>query len=178
MGTTSVVKVEASHNSGVSFTSAFTVSQSITDSWAPQVSVWGNLMYVAWRSNPGSSNSQEYVAVSTNAGNSWSTPIAIGATGRDNQWPFTIAVSGQNTTFIMWSEKVRATTSSPWQTLVSYSSDNGTTWTLLPSLSTTPSSGAQPEMDIATGAISAFSSHGFAVWQNNATTSQIEFAVS
>ena len=176
-GSSSVIKVEASHNSGVTFTSPFTVSQTITDSWAPMVNVWGNLMYVAWRSNPGSFNSQEYVAVSNDAGVSWGTPIPIGVSGRDNQWPFTIAISGQST-FIMWSEKVRATSTSPWQTLVSYTSDNGSTWTLLPSLSTTPSSGAQPEMDIATGAISAFSSHGFAVWQNNATASQIEFAVS
>ena len=123
-GTNSVVKVEASHNSGVTFTTPFTVSATITDSWAPMVGVWGNLMYVAWRSNPGSFNSQEYVAVSKDAGVTWSAPIPIGVSGRDNQWPFTIAISGNNT-FIMWSEKVRATTTSPWQTLVSYSANNG-----------------------------------------------------
>jgi hypothetical protein len=176
-GNNSVVKVEASHNSGVSFTTPFTVSASITDSWAPMVGVWGNLMYVAWRSNPGSFNSQEYVAVSKDAGVTWISPIPIGVGGRDNQWPFTIAISGNNT-FIMWSEKVRATTTSPWQTLVSYSANNGSSWTLLPSLSKTPTSGAQPENDIATGAISTFSTHGFAVWQNNQTTPQVEFAVS
>ena len=119
-----MIKVEASHNSGVTFTSPFTVSQTITDSWAPMVNVWGNLMYVAWRSNPGIFNSQEYVAVSNDAGVSWGTPIPIGVSGRDNQWPFTIAISGRNT-FIMWSEKVRAISTSPWQTLVSYTSDNG-----------------------------------------------------
>ncbi|MDA4111681.1 MAG: glycoside hydrolase [Thaumarchaeota archaeon] len=170
------VYVEASHNSGVSFTPTFNVSSTITNSWAPMVNVWGNLMYVAWRSNPGSSNSQEYVAVSTNAGTSWGSPIAIGVSGRDNQWPFTVAISGNNT-FIMWSEKVKTTTTN-WQTLVSYSSNNGSTWTLLPSLSTNPSAGAQPENDIATSSIAAFSSHGFAAWQNNATISQIEFASS
>ena len=87
-GSSSVIKVEASHNSGVTFTSPFTVSQTITDSWAPMVNVWGNLMYVAWRSNPGSFNSQEYVAVSNDAGVSWGTPIPIGVSGRDNQIAF------------------------------------------------------------------------------------------
>ena len=130
------------------------------------VNVWGNLMYVRGEVILDISIPQEYVAVSNDTGvYLGDSEVPIGVSGRDNQSQFAYAISGQST-FIMWSEKVRATSTSPWQTLVSYTSDNGGPWTLLPSLSTTPSSGAQPEMDIATGAISAFSSHGFAVWQN------------
>ena len=176
--TTSQVYIVTSTNSGKTWTKATLLSSTVPNSWAPMVNVTGNVEYVAWRSNPGSSSSQEYVSASTNAGVSWSTPVAIGITGRDNAWPFTVTAS-LNNAFIMWSEKVNTIASSDdWQTLVSYSNNNGSTWTLLPTLTTSKASAAAPENDVATGAISAFSSTGFAVWQNNATSSQIYFSSS
>jgi len=82
----------------------------------------------------------------------------------------------------MWSEKVNSVASSKaWQTLAVEGSLSGTTWTWSIPVSltgTNPTFGAQPEQDIATGAISSSSSAAYAVWQNNATTSQIYFSVS
>jgi len=173
---TSKVYIVTSTNNGKTWTKATLLSSSVPNSWAPMVNVTGNVEYVAWRSNPGSANSQEYVSTSTNAGVSWSTPVAIGVAGRDNSWPFTVAVS-LNNAFIMWSEKTNTKSSSnDWQTLVSYSNNNGSTWTSLPTLTTSKASAAAPENDVATGAISAYSTNGFAVWQNNATKSQIYFS--
>jgi hypothetical protein len=130
--------------------------------------------FIGWRTFPGGSSSQEYVAVSTNTGSTWGAPIAIGIANRDNSWPFTVPASGSNV-YIMWSEKVN-TKNNDWQTLVSYSSDDGTTWSLPVSLSTSPVSGAQPEQDIATGAIASSGSTAFAAWENNQTTTQIYFS--
>jgi hypothetical protein len=116
------------------------------------------------------------VSVSKNAGSSWSAPIAIGVTQRDNEWPFTVASSGSYT-YVMWSEKLNTIRgNNDWQTLVSYSSDGGSVWSAPISLSTSRTTGAQPEQDIATGAIASVGANAFAVWQNNQTTSQIYFS--
>ncbi len=98
------VYVTTSTNSGKTWTAKFLLSSTVPNSWAPMLGILGNTEYVAWRSNPGSSNSQEYVSVSTNAGVTWSTPTAIGFAGHDNSWPTQVSVSGQYA-FIMWYER-------------------------------------------------------------------------
>ena len=175
----SVIEAVYSTNGGSTFSKTVTVSTGTTDAWGPMVNISGSTFFIAYRTNPNESTSQEYVVVSTNAGGTWSSPTAIGIASRDNEWPFTVAASGNNI-YIMWSEKVNTVKSNTdWQTLVSYSSDNGASWSTPPtSLTSTVVSGAQPEQDIATGAIASTGATAFAVWQNNQTTSQIYFSVS
>ncbi len=148
------------------------------DSWAPMLGLQGNTAVVAWRTNPGGSLSQEYVSTSSNAGITWSNASAIGIVNRDNEWPFTVSIS-DGSVFIMWSEKVQSSSSSTaWQTLISYSSDGGMTWTSPVSLTNSAASGSHSEQDIATGSISSFGTTAFAAWQNNSTTPQVYFASS
>ena len=71
------------------------------------------------------------------------------------------------------------TKNNDWQTLVSYSSDDGSTWSLPVSLSNNGvQSGAQHEQDIATGSIASYGTSAFAGWENNQTTTQIYFSNS
>jgi hypothetical protein len=175
-GKTSRINAVYSTNSGTTFSKTTDLSTSTTDAWAPMVNISGTNFYVAWRTNPNESTSQEYVDVSANTGSTWSGPTAIGIASRDNAWPFTVAASGSNV-YIMWSEKLNSILGgTDWQTLVSYSSDGGSTWSTPVSLSTSSTLGAQKEHDIATGAIASSGSLAFAVWQNNQTDSQIYFS--
>lgn len=177
-GSSSQVYVASSQNYGMTWTNAMPLSSQETDSWAPMIGIQGNTAIVAWRTNPGGTLSQEYASSSTNGGATWGSAVAIGIAQRDNEWPFTVSVS-DGSTFVMWSEKTNAITSSTdWQTLVTYSSDNGTAWTSPVSLTNSQASGAHPEQDIATGAISSFGTQAFTVWENNASTPQIYFSAS
>lgn len=175
-GNKSAIEAVYSTNSGATFSKTTTLSTGTTDAWAPMVNISGNSFFIAYRTSPNESTSQEYAVVSTNAGATWSSPVSIGEANRDNAWPFTVASSGSNI-YIMWSERINTVkTDNSWQTLVVYSSDDGTTWSSPVSLSTSTTTGAQPEQDIATGAITSVGPTAFAVWQNNQTTSQIYFA--
>lgn len=177
-GASSVIDYVFSTNSGVSFSSKGVLSMATPNAWAPMVNISGNTFYVAWRTNPNQSTSQEYVDVSSNLGSSWSGPRAIGVANRDNSWPFTIASSG-STTYIMWNEKLNTVLGNgDWQPLVASSSDGGATWSTPVSLASKATLGAQPEQDIATGAIASMGATAFAVWENNQTTSQIYFSDS
>jgi hypothetical protein len=175
---TSQVYAASSQNYGATWTSAILLSSEIPDSWAPMLGVQGNSAIIAWRTNPGGSLSQEYVSSSQNGGLTWSNATAIGIANRDNEWPFTVSISNDSA-FIMWSERVQKSSSSTdWQTLISYSSDNGTTWSPPVSLTSSAASGAHSEQDIATGAVSSFGTQAFAAWQNNASSPQVYFASS
>jgi len=175
---TSTIYAASSQNYGQTWTGAIELSSAQPDSWAPMLGLFGNTSVITWRTNPGGSLSQEYVSSSSNGGLTWSNVTAIGIANRDNEWPFTVSISG-GSVYIMWSEKVQSSSSSSdWQTLIAYSSDNGSTWTSPVSLTSSAASGAHAEQDIATGSISSFGTAGFAAWQNNATTSQIYFASS
>jgi hypothetical protein len=125
------VYVTTSTNSGKTWTAKYLLSSTVPDSWTPMLGILCHTMYVAWRSNPGSSNSQEYVSVSINAGAKWSTPAAIGFSGHDNSWPTQVSVSGSYA-FIMWSERTRPKASSPWDAVVQESNNNGTSWLASP----------------------------------------------
>lgn len=158
------------------------LSPGVNDSWAPMLGIQGSQVVIAWRTNPGGTLAQEYIVASNNAGVSWSAPLNIGLPSRINAWPFTVSVSNGNV-FTMWSEKVNSNNASTaWQTLAEYGSYNGSAWSFSsPPTSLTgsnPTFGAMPEQDIATGAIIASSTNAYAVWQNNATTSQIYFSAS
>jgi len=177
-GHTSQIYTTVSNNNGLSWSTPLVISGAFKDAWAPIVSAWGNTAYVAWRTNPGSSSSEEYVTVSQNAGGTWSTPLAIGEAGHDNEWPFNIAVYGNNA-FIMWGEQANATLNL-WQPMVAYSGNSGLTWTVS-NLMSGPDTGISAEADISTGFITAYGSTTFAVWQNataGALNSQIYFASS
>jgi hypothetical protein len=176
--TASQVYVASSQNYGATWTSAMLLSSQIPDSWAPMLALQGNTSIIAWRSNPGGSLSQEYSSVSQNAGLTWSNATAIGIVNHDNQWPFTVALSGSSA-FVMWSEKVQSNSASAdWQTLITYSSDGGNTWTSPISLTNSALSGAHAEQDIATGSVASFGTHAFVAWQNNASSPQVYFASS
>jgi len=181
-GNSSKIYAVSSQNYGATWTTTpSNLSPGVNDSWAPMVGISGNNVVIAWRTNPGGTLSQEYVVTSSNAGKTWTAPVNIGITSRDNAWPFTVAISG-NTAYIMWSEKVNSVSSSTaWQTLVVEGTLSGTTWSWSTPVSLTgsnPTLGAQAEQDIATGAISSNGATAYAVWQNNATTSQIYFSAS
>lgn len=180
-GNQSQIYAVSSQNYGETWSKAATLSTGVNDSWAPMVGIQGNDVVIAWRTNPGGTLSEEWLATSTNAGETWNAPVNIGVANRINAWPFTVSVT-DGSTFIMWSEKINSdNASTAWQTLVVYGSLNGTTWSWTAPTSLTgsnPTFGAQPEQDIATGAIIASSTNGYAAWQNNATTSQIYFAAS
>ncbi len=145
------------------------------------IGMQGSNVVIVWRTNPGGTLSQEYLVTSSNAGLKWTAPVNIGMTTRDNAWPFTVTISG-NTAYTMWSEKVNSvSTSKAWQTLAVEGSLSAGVWTWSAPVSltgSTPTFGAQAEQDIATGSIFSSSSAAYAVWENNATTSQIYFSVS
>lgn len=181
-GTSSKIYAVSSQNYGASWSkSPSTLSSAMNDSWSPMIGIEGENVVIAWRTNPGGTLAQEYVATSSNGGVSWTAPVSIGIPQRINAWPFTVTLSGDNA-YIMWSEKVNSvSTSTAWQTLVVYGSLSGTTWSWSAPVSLTGSNpilGAQPEQDVATGAISSYGTSAYAVWQNNATTSQIYFSTS
>jgi len=172
-GNKSVVHVITSTNSGKTFTSPFLLSSAVPDSWSPMTGIFGNTEYVAWRSNPGSSNSQDYVSVSLDAGKTWSSATAIGVSGRDNSWPVTVSATS-STAFIEWSQRTGTSSSSPWQTNVVEGTNNGSSWT-----TPTRLGGSVSESDIATAAISSFGSTVFAVWTNTTASgnTQVYFSL-
>lgn len=161
--TDSVVKVSVSTNSGTSFSAANVISTSTPDAWAPMTSVVGNNFYVAYRTYPGSANSQEYFSMSTGGG-TWSTPLAIGMAGRDNSWPVTVAANPQ-AIFVAWYLKTGTLSTSPWEAVGVESTDGGTSFTspivFGPSLD---------ESDVATQAISSNGQTMFMVWANTSST--------
>lgn len=153
---TSQVYAVTSKNSGETWATWY-LSKGISDSWAPMTGIGGDTFYVAWRTDPGTVNSQEYVTSLT--GGTWTTPTAIGFTGKDNQWPFTIAASGSDA-FVMWDY---ASTSSTWYAATAFTSNGGASWTTF-TLSSS-SSQAVREGDIATGAAAISGSTGYFIWQ-------------
>jgi hypothetical protein len=173
-GTASVVEVISTTNAGKTWTSSFTLSASIPDSWAPMTGIFGNTQYVAWRSHPGSSSSQEYVSVSTDAGKNWSSPITIGIARHDNSWPVTVATVS-STAFIAWYEKTGTSSSSLWQAVAVEGTNNGTTWS-----SPIVLGHSLPESDVATEAISTNGTQMFAVWTNTTVSgnTQVYYATA
>jgi len=171
--TDSDVYVTTSTNSGRTWTPKFLLSSAVPDSWAPMLGIIGNTEYVAWRSNPGSDNSQEYVSVSLDAGSTWSAATAIGFAGHDNSWPTQVSVSGTNA-FILWYERTGSTSSSPWQAVVQKSTNTGTKWLSSPLIL----GGSLAESDVATAAVSSNGATMFAVWTNTTSSgnTQVYFA--
>jgi hypothetical protein len=146
--------------------SVLNVSQSISDSWAPMTAISGTTLYVAWRSHPGSSSSQEYISVNT-AG-TWSTPKAIGVSGHDNEWPFTIVAGGSDAS-VVWAYATGSGTSGTWDEVAASTTNNGGSWTAPVVLGTTV-----PENDIATGAAAMSGTTPYFVWQTS--TGTIDFS--
>ena len=170
-GSTSIVGLATSTNSGTSFTSAFTLSSKTPDAWAPMTGISGNTEYVAYRTNPGSANSQEYAAVSLNAGKTWSTPVAIGIAGRDNSWPVTVPTDG-STAFIAWYVTTGTSVSGPWEAVAVETTTSGSSWSAPVVLG-----GSLGESDVATQAISSNGGVLFAVWANTVSgTNQVFFS--
>lgn len=163
-GNASVVRLITSTNSGRTFSAVRTLSTSVPNSWAPMTAIFGKTEYVAWRSNPGSSNSQEYVSVSLNSGATWSTPAAIGVSGRDNSWPVTVATTS-STAFIAWYERTGTSRTASWQALAVEGTNNGSAWT-----TPTVLGHSLAESDVATEAISTNGPTMFAVWTNTSST--------
>lgn len=169
------VYLTTSTNSGKTWTAKYLLSATTPDAWAPMLGLYGNIEYVAYRTNPGSSQSQEYASVSLNAGVSWSTPVAIGFAGHDNSWPTQVAVSDAGTTaFVMWYERTGTSSSSPWQAVAQETTNSGTTWLPSPLVL----GGSLAESDVATAAISSYGLTMFAVWTNSTSSGrdQVYFA--
>ena len=106
----------------------------------------------------------------------------IPSKGSDTSFPFTVATSDGQNVFVAWSQQI---ISGYWVMRIAYSSDGGTTWTSTPSspASSTVSQNSAGEAgnnnDVATGAISAFGTHCYVVWQYaNGASNQIYFARS
>jgi hypothetical protein len=163
-GSASVVRVITSTDSGKTFSKPFEISSAVPNSWAPMTGIFGNTEYVAWRSHPGSSLSQEYVSVSLNAGGTWSSASVIGISGHDNSWPVTVA-STSSSAFIAWYERTGSTSTAPWQAVIVEGTNNGSSWT-----TPTRLGGSIAETDVATAAVSAFGSTAFAVWTNTTSS--------
>jgi hypothetical protein len=161
-GNASQVFITSSSNSGSTFSKPFAVNT--PQAWAPMIGVFGNTEYVAYRTNPGSVNSQEYVVVSTNGGASWSSPIAIGNAGEDNSWPTQVAVNSSSA-FILWYVHTKAASSAPWEAVAVEGQNNGSSWSAPIVLG-----GSLAESDVATAAIASFGSTAFAVWTNTTSS--------
>ncbi len=156
---TSVINIAYSNDAGATWHIVHNFQGSI-NAWAPMPMVYGNDFYIPWRTDPGSSNSQEYVAVSTNAGSTW-TLHTIGLADKDNEWPF-YTYAYQSEAFIMWAYQP-----SPgvWYPVVSYTTDNGATWSTPDNLGTTSASHIVPEQDTATGSMVGSGATIFTAWQ-------------
>ncbi len=137
-----------------------------------------NNAYIAWHNNPGASNSQIWLITTTNGGATWSTPRSLSGLGHRVGWPFNVSVSGSSI-FIMWGTQLGT---NRWSAFATYSGDGGATWTAPPGIdvSNNPSGTAAMENDAATGSLAGFGTHGFAIWQYNATAtnSQVYFSAS
>jgi len=170
-GNNSVVNAEVSTNSGISFTKK-SISTATPDAWSPMTAISGTNEYIAYRTFPGSANSQEYVAVSNNSGVTWNAPVAIGVAGRDNSWPVNVAVS-DNHAFIAWYQKTGTLSTSTWVSVVSESTNNGTTWSAPISLGQ-----SLAESDIATQSIASFGNTAVIAWVNvtSSLNNQVYFA--
>ena len=139
----------------------------LLDAWAPMTGISGNTEYVAYRTNPGSANSQEYAAVSLNAGKTWSARWSIGSPGATIHWPVTVPTDG-STAFIAWymttgHQCVRSLGSS-WR---SRRLPAGRGWSAPVVLG-----GSLGESDVATQAISSNGGVLFAVWVNTVSGNQ------
>jgi len=158
-----------------------TANFSLVDVWAPQIGAFDNSAWIAMQQHPGSSASQIYLFASTDGGTSWSAPISLSgapAPGRDTSFAFTIATSDGKNVFAAWSQQLAP---GHWVLLVSYSADDGSSWTAAPGInvSKNPSGEAGNNSDVANAAISAFGTHCYAVWQfMKGASSQIFFASS
>lgn len=171
-GNKSVVGIATSINSGTTFSGASTLSTTTPNAWSPMTGISGNTEYVAYRTDPGSSASQEFVSVSLDAGKTFASPIAIGIAGRDNSWPVTVPTNGP-IAFVAWYVKTGASSSSSWEAVAVETTNSGASWSSPIVLGRSLS-----ESDVATAAISSNGGTLFAVW-TNATSSgnnQVFFA--
>jgi hypothetical protein len=181
-GNTSQVYVTSSNNNGTTWSTPLLLSSDFTNSWQPMGWAVGNESWIAMQTNPRSSGqSQEYVYTTTNAGATWSSPVSLSgppSKGTDTAFPFTAASSDGQNVFIGWSQQL-----SPgyWVFRVSYSSNGGSTWTSAPGIDVSQNNAgeASNNNDLATGAIAAYGTQCFAVWQyENGATNQIYFSFS
>lgn len=169
-GNNSQVFITTSPNNGKTFTTPFAVNTA--QAWAPMIGVYGNTEYVAYRTNPGSVNSEEYVVVSTNAGSSWTSPITIGDVGLDNSWPTQVAVNSSSA-FILWYIHTKSSSSAPWEVVTVEGQNNGSSWSEPQVLGN-----SLAESDFATAAIASHGAVAFAVWTNETSSGydQVYFA--
>ncbi|MFI5421107.1 MAG: sialidase family protein [Nitrososphaerales archaeon] len=182
-GSASNVEYTTSNNNGTTWSNA--ANFTISNAWAPMVGAHGNSSWIALQTHPGSSSSEVWVFTTNNGGGKWTGPAllsGIPAKGSDTSFPFTVATSDGQNVFVAWSQQI---ISGYWVMRIAYSSDGGTTWTSTPSspASSTVSQNTTGEAgnnnDVATGAISAFGTHCYVVWQYvNGASNQIYFARS
>ena len=182
-GSNSNAQVSSTNNNGSNWSPV--INLSVSNAWAPMIGAYGKSSWIAVQTHPGSSASQIYVFTTSNAGKIWSGPRSLSgapAKGSDTSFPFTVATSDGQNVFVAWSQQI-----SPgyWVMRVASSADGGSTWFSTPSspaastISQNTNGEAGNNNDVATGAISAFGTHCYVVWQfTNGATSQIYFSSS
>jgi hypothetical protein len=168
-GSNGNVQVTSSHDNGSTWSNV--VNLTVTNAWAPMIGSFGNSAWIALQTHPGSSASQIYVSTTTNNGTTWSIPTSLSGTparGSDTSFPFTVATSDGQNVFVAWSQQI---SSGYWIMRIASRADGGSTWSSTPSspasatISQNVKGQAGNNNDVATGAISAFGTHCYVVWQ-------------
>jgi hypothetical protein len=174
----SVVQISVSNNFGQTWSPTTTLSTTVPDSWAPMVWAYGNSAWIADRAHPGGPKGDLWVYSTTNGGLNWSSAVSLSGKGSPETFPYTVRSSDGEDVFVVWSHEV---STGYWTLMVSYSSNDGSSWTSAPGLnvSQNPNGEAGFENDIATASISSFEENCYAAWQfTNGTTNQIYFSYS
>ncbi len=173
-----VVRGYFSNDYGQKFHDILNMTTTLYDSWEPMVGAYGSSAWISLIEYPGGSKAQIWVETTNDGGTSWSNPVSLSGSGHDVTYPETVATSDGQNVFVVWSQEL---SSGYWVLRVGYSSDGGSTWTSAPGINVSQNTKGEAgfQLDLATAAISAYGTHGFAVWQYmNGGSNQVYFSHS
>jgi hypothetical protein len=144
----------------------------IKNDWEPENAAFGSHAFLTFHNL---SNQGIYMTSTTNSGSSWSTPALVSPTGKGSSFGHVFSSDGTNV-FVMWGQ---VKSGSVWNAYVSYSANNGTSWSNPIDISNNAAGVAAGNLDVTLFGLSSNGANCFAAWTyTNGGTSQVYFASS
>jgi hypothetical protein len=151
----------------------FSVSRQASDTWEPENAAYGSSAFLTVHSL---SNQGVYVSSTANNGSTWSKPFEVNSGMKGTSAFGHIFTSDGTNVWVMWGQKISGS-SSVWNAYVSYSGNNGTTWSPPLDISNNVAGVAAGNQDVTLFWVASFGATSYAVWTyTNGGTSQVMFA--
>jgi hypothetical protein len=151
----------------------FSVSKQAPDTWEPENVAMGSMAFLTIHSLH---NQGVYVSSTANGGGSWSTPVEVNSALKGTSaFPHIFSSDGINV-WVMWGQQITKG-SSVWNAYISYSGNEGSSWSAPLDISNNAAGVAAGNQDVTLFWVSSIGTTCFAVWTyTNGGASEVMFA--